>query len=372
MNRILLLAVLLAAASIGPARAETLRVAVVTALTGPYASLGEQIRRGVEQAAADIAAAGGPTIKVEVEDDACDPKQAVAIAQRIVSRGTRIVIGHLCSGASIAASETYGEEGVLVISPSSSAPALTEDAAKRGWKTIFRLYGRDDAQGVFVGKWLAQNAASMRLALLDDRSAYGGGLAREVERALKEAGITPVLRSNVTPGERDLSALISRLREAKVELIYFGGYPNEAGLLLRQAREQGYDALLMTGDSIATNDFWQVSGPAGEGALFTFPPDSRRLPTAAPIVARLAAAGGNADGFTLNAYAAVQALVAASRAANSTDPAKLAVALRAQPIETLLGPITFDAKGDIKDPRYVFYRWSNGAYAELPPGAKLR
>jgi branched-chain amino acid transport system substrate-binding protein len=352
--------------------AEPWRIAAVTALTGPYASLGEQLKAGVQAAVADLAAASGREIELEIEDDACDPKQAVAVAQRIVARGTRVVIGHLCSGASIAASETYGEDGVLLISPSSSAPALTDDAAKRRWTTIFRLYGRDDAQGVFVGKWLAGRAPGMRIAVLDDRSAYGAGIAREVEKTLRESGVTPVLRATVTPGERDFGALLSRLREARAELIYYGGYLSEAGLIVRQAREQGYDALLMASDSIATNEFWQVAGPAGEGVLFSFPPDPRRLPGAAEVAARLATRGGNADGFTLNAYAAVQALVTAARIANATDPLKLAAALRAQPVDTVLGRIEFDAKGDIKEPRYAIYRWSNGIYAERDPNAKLR
>lgn len=365
MNRILVAASLLVASLVQPAQAETIRIALVTARTGPYAALGDQTLRGAE-AAASALSTDGRTIKLEIEDDACDPKQAVAVAQRIVARGTRIVVGHLCSGASIAASETYGEEAALLVSPSSSAPALTDDAARRGWKTIFRLYGRDDAQGVFVGEWLARHAAGKKIALLDDRSAYGAGIAREVERVLRERGVTPVLRSTVTPGERDLGALISRLRDAQAELIYFGGYHNEAGLLIRQAREQGYGAQLMLPDSIATNEFWQVAGAAGEGTLFSFPPDPRSLPGASSVVTKLAQAGGNADGFTLNAYAAMQAIVAAIDAAKSTDPVKLAALLHAQPVETVLGTIAFDAKGDIKEPRYAIYRWSNGAYAELP------
>ena len=161
-----------------------------------------------------------------------------------------------------------------MMSPASSNPVLTE----KNHPTIMRLYGRDDAQGAFVGPWIAEKYKGKKVAVLNDKSAYGKGLADVVAETMNKAGLKPVINEGINPGEKDYSAIVSKMKAAGVEFAYFGGYHTEAGLMLRQAADQGYKLNLMTGDSIATNEFWQVSGPAGEGTLFTFPTDPRRSP----------------------------------------------------------------------------------------------
>src|SRR5271165_1497962 len=353
------------AAITAAAHADDITIAVAGPMTGPVASIGDQMKRGAEAAAAAINDAGGVNgrkIKIVVEDDACDPKQAVAVANLIVGQQIKFVDGHACSGSSIPASDVYADNNVLMMSPASSNPVLTE----KGHATIMRLYPRDDAQGAFIGPWIAEKYKGKKIAVLHDKSAYGKGLATIVKDRLNAAGVTEVLFEGINPGEKDYTAIVTKLKAAGAEFVYFGGYHTEAGLMLRQAADQGYKLNLMTGDSIATSEFWQISGPAGEGTLFTFPTDPRRSPTAAHALEQFKAQGFDPEGFTLFSYGVVQAIADGVRKAGSDDPKKVAKALESgQPVETVMGPVKFDGKGDIRDPRYDINVWKEGKYAPI-------
>ena len=249
-----------------------------------------------------------------------------------------------------------------MMSPASSNPALTE----KGHATIMRLYPRDDAQGEFIAPWIAEKYKGKKIAILHDKSAYGKGLASVVKDKLNAAGATEVLFEGINPGEKDYTAVITKLKNAGAEFVYFGGYHTEAGLMLRQAADQGYKLNLMTGDSIATSEFWQISGPAGEGTLFTFPTDPRRSPNAAKALAQFKAQGYDPEGFTLFSYGVIQAIAEGIKRAGSDDPAKIAKALEdGQPVDTVMGPVKFDSKGDILDPRYDINMWSAGKYGPI-------
>jgi branched-chain amino acid transport system substrate-binding protein len=352
--------------SAAPGFAEDLTIAVVGPMTGPVATIGEQQRRGGETAAALINEAGGINgrkVKIVVEDDACDPKQAVTVANRMVANRVKFVAGHACSGSSIPAADVYAENNILMMSPASSNPVLTE----KGNPTIMRLYGRDDAQGAFIGPWIAKRYAGKKIAVLHDKSAYGRGLATVVQESMKKAGATEVLFDGLNAGEKDYSAVVSKLKSLGAEVVYFGGYHTEAGLIRRQGADQGYNPVLIMGDSIATAEFWAVSGPAGEGTIFTFPTDPRRSPTAVKALEQFKAQKYEPEGFTLFSYAVVQTIAAGVERAGSDDPAKVAKALKeGGPISTVLGPIQFDAKGDIKDPSYDINLWHEGKYAPIP------
>ena len=353
------------AALASPLKAQDIPIAVAGPMTGPVASIGEQMKRGAEAAAAAINDAGGVNgrkIKIVIEDDACDPKQAVAIANLVVGQQIKYVDGHACSGSSIPAADVYADNDILMMSPASSNPALTE----KGHSTIMRLYPRDDRQAEFIGPWIAKEYQGKKIAILHDKSAYGKGLATVVKDKLNEAGVKEVLFEGINPGEKDYTAIITKLKNAGAEFVYFGGYHTEAGLMLRQAVDQGYKLNLMTGDSIATSEFWQISGPAGEGTLFTFPTDPRRSPAAAKALEQFKAQGFDPEGFTLFSYGVVQAIADGIKKAGSDDPKKVAQALQSgQPIETVMGPVKFDGKGDIKDPRYDINKWADGKYAPI-------
>jgi branched-chain amino acid transport system substrate-binding protein len=367
MRHILILSIAAAGVSAlsSPVLADDITIAVAGPMTGPVASIGDQMKRGAEAAAAAINEAGGVSgrkIKIVVEDDACDPKQAVAVANIIVGQQIKFVDGHACSGSSIPAADIYAESNVLMMSPASSNPVLTE----KGHPTIMRLYGRDDAQGAFIGPWIAEKYKGKAIAILHDKSAYGKGLATVVKDKLNAAGVKEVLFEGINPGEKDYTAIVTKLKNAGVDFVYFGGYHPEAGLMLRQAADQGFKPQMMTGDSLATSEFWQISGPAGEGALFTFPTDPRRSPNAAHALDQFKGQGFDPEGFTLFSYGVVQAIAEGINKAGSDDPKAVAKALESgEPVETVMGPVRFDSKGDIKDPSYDINMWKEGKYAPI-------
>ncbi len=342
-----------------------IRIAVVGPLTGAQAAFGAQMKTGAEQAVADLNAAGGVLgrqLALEVGDDACDPRQAVSVANQMASRRVQMVAGHFCSGSSIPASKVYADEGVLQISPASTNPNYTDQG---GWNT-FRVCGRDDQQGQVAGAYIAQHFRGKKVAILHDNSAYGRGLAEETKKALNAAGMQEALFAAYTAGERDYNALVSRMKAAGIDVIYVGGYHTEAGLILRQAKEQGMNVTLIGGDALVTNEFWQIAGAAGEGTLMTFSSDPRRRPQAAEVVQRFRSRNVDPEGYVLYTYAAIQIWADAAKKLGATDPRRVAQTLKSGgPWQSVLGPISFDRKGDVTVPDYVFYVWRNGSYAQI-------
>jgi branched-chain amino acid transport system substrate-binding protein len=357
------LAILLTGAAM-PAQAQ-LHIAVAGPITGEYAAFGQQMKVGAEQAVADLNKAGGvlgQKLVLDVGDDACAPKQAVSVANQLASKKVKLVAGHFCSGSSIPASKVYSEEGILQISPASTNPKYTDEGS---WNT-FRVCGRDDEQGKVAGDYLAAHFKNEKIAILNDNSAYGKGLADETAKALHAKGGKEVLATAYTPGEKDYSSLVSRLKQAGVTVIYVGGYHTEAGLIIRQAKEQGMKATLVGGDALVTNEFWQIAGEAGAGTMMTFPPDPRLMKTAADVVKEFKAKNIDPEGYVLYTYGAVQVWADAVRKINSTDPKKVAAALKASGNwPSVIGSVSFDKKGDTTGGGYVFYVWKQGAYAQM-------
>ncbi len=343
-----------------PAQA-VIRIATAGPMTGQYASFGQQMKAGAEMAVKDLNLAGGvlgQDVALEIGDDACDPKQAVAVANQMVNKGVVFMAGHFCSGSSIPASAVYDEEGIVMISPASTNPKLTDE----GGPGVFRVCGRDDQQGIVAGNYIADKFGKARVAILHDKTAYGKGLADETRKQLHKRGVKEAMYEAYTAGEKDYSALVSKMKANNVDVIYIGGYHTEAGLILRQARERGLQAQLISGDALVTQEYWQITGDIGEGTLMTFSPDPRKNPEAAPVVKRFRAAGIEPEGYVLYTYAAIQAWAQAAEKAGSTDFDKVVQALRRGTFNTVLGKIGFDDKGDVTAPGYVFYRWSKGSY----------
>jgi branched-chain amino acid transport system substrate-binding protein len=357
----------LLALNMSVARADV-TLAVIGPMTGQYATFGEQMKRGAETAVAAINQAGGilgQTVKLEVGDDACDPRQAVAVANQMTTKKVIAVIGHYCSGSSIPASSVYNEAGILQITPASTNPALTEEAAKKGWNNVFRTCGRDDKQGVVAGAFIAGHFKGKSIAILHDKSAYGKGLADETKKELNKRDIKEAIYDAYTAGEKDYSALVARLKKSNVDVVYIGGYHTEVGLIVRQAREQGFNAQFMSGDANATNELWAISGPAATGLLFTFAPDPRKNPAAREYVAKFQAQGFDPEGYTLYTVAALQVYADAAKTAQSLDLAKISKTIHTKTFDTVLGPLGYDDKGDVNDPKYVPYVWKDGKYMEL-------
>lgn len=352
-----------AAAAMAVASVAQADITIATAgpMTGQYASFGEQMKRGAEMAVKDLNAKGGvlgQQLKLEVGDDACDPKQAVAVANKFVADDVVFVAGHFCSGSSIPASNVYEEEGILQISPASTNPKLTEE----GGDNVFRVCGRDDQQGIVAGDLLADEFGDKKIAVLHDKTAYGKGLADETKARLNERGVKEAMYEAYTAGEKDYTALISKMKAAGVDVMYVGGYHTEAGLMIRQAREQGYDVQLVSGDALVTDEYWKITGDSGAGTLMTFSPDPRKNPAAAPVVEKFRAQNYEPEGYTLYTYGAIQAWAQAVEGAGSTDLDDVIGALRKNKFDTVLGNIGFDEKGDVTAPGYVWYVWKDGEY----------
>lgn len=336
-------------------------IATAGPMTGQYASFGQQMKAGADMAVKDVNAAGGvlgQKLVLEIGDDACDPKQAVAVANQMVNKGVVFMAGHFCSGSSIPASAVYDEEGVVQISPASTNPKLTDE----GGPGVFRVCGRDDQQGIVAGNYIADHFPKAKVAILHDKTAYGKGLADETRQQLHKRNKQETLYEAYTAGEKDYSALVSKLKANEIDVIYLGGYHTEAGLILRQAREQGLHAQLISGDALVTQEYWQITGDAGEGTLMTFSPDPRKNSEAAPVVKRFRDAGVEPEGYVLYTYAAIQVWAQAATKAKSTDFDAVVKVLHAGKFNTVLGDISFDDKGDVTAPGYVFYQWNKGKY----------
>jgi branched-chain amino acid transport system substrate-binding protein len=353
----------------GAAFAEDITIGTAGPMTGQYATFGTQLKNGAEFAVADINAAGGvlgKQLKLEIGDDACDPKQARAVGEKFAAAKLPFVAGHYCSSSSIPASEAYAEGGVLQITPASTNPTFTE----RGLWNTFRVCGRDDQQGAVAGAYLAKHYKTKSIAIIQDKSTYGKGLADETKKALNKAGVKEKLYEAYTQGDKDFNALVSKLKAAKIDVVYVGGYHTEAGLILRQMRDQGLKTQMISGDALATTEFWSITGPAGEGMIFTFGPDPRKKPTAAKVVKEFNAKGIDPEGYSLYSYAAVQVWAAAAKKAGTTDAKKVAEIIRGGKWDTVLGPIAYDKKGDITVIDYVFYVWKkDGTYSEMTGGS---
>jgi branched-chain amino acid transport system substrate-binding protein len=274
------------------------------------------------------------------------------------------VAGHYCSSASIPASAVYADAGILEISPASTSPLYTDDASKNGWINVFRVCGRDDNQSKAASAYIVAHFKGKPVAIVDDKTTYGQGLADWTRKALRAAGVTETVNESINRGDRDFSALVSKLKQANVGVIYFGGYYTEAGLIVRQAKEQGLNATLVGGDGLVSADFWKIAGAAGAGTLMTFSPDPRENPTAAPIVAEFRQQNYDPEGYTLYTYAAVQAFAEAAAQAGSVKIDAVSKALHSGRFDTVLGSLGFDDKGDVIGPGYVVFVWQDGKYSE--------
>ena len=344
-------------------------VASAGPMTGDLAVFGEQLKYGAEMWVKDVNAKGGingRNVKLEIGDDACDPKQAVAVANKLVGMGAVFVAGHFCSGSSIPASQVYSEAGVVQVSPASTNPDFTDKA--KG-DNVFRVCGRDDQQGEVAGKWIADKYKGKKVAIIHDKTAYGKGLADETKKNMNAAGLKETMYEAYTAGEKDYSALVSKLKSNGVEVLYIGGYHAEAGLMARQMKDQGMSVQIISGDALVTQEYWNISGDAGEGTIMTFGPDPRGKASAKAIVQKFESAGLNPEGYVLYSYAALQVFEQAATKAKSVKSKDLINAMRSTSFDTVLGKINFDKKGDViatkEDPLYIFYKFSKGSYAPL-------
>jgi branched-chain amino acid transport system substrate-binding protein len=372
MTRITTLGIALGfALTVAGSAAAQVKLGVAGPFTGPNAATGAQLKNGVERAVADINAAGGilgKKVNLEYGDDVSDPKQGVSVANNFGADGVKFVIGHYNSGVTIPASAVYEEYSMLEITPGSTNPMVTE----RGMWNVFRTCGRDDQQGKLAGAYILAHFNGKRIVFVHDKTTYGKGLADVALKTINAGGMKEVLYQGINSGEKDYSALISKIKRAAPDLIYFGGLYTEGGLIVRQMRDQGVKTPLMGGDGITSNEFAMVGGPGVEGSLMTYGPDPRNRPEAKAAVAEFRANGFEPESYTLYSYAGVQIIKQAAEATKSTDPKKVAHAMHSgMQFKTVLGDLSYDKKGDITKLDYVMYLWKKDpsgkiTYVECP------
>ena len=346
-----------------------LKIGVAGPMTGANAAFGEQYMKGAQAAADAINKAGGingEKIKLVAGDDACEPKQAVAVANRLVDQDKVIgVVGHFCSSNTIPASEVYADAGVIMITPGSTNPQVTE----RGLDAVFRMCGRDDQQGIVAGDYIVDVLKGKKVAVINDKDTYGKGLADATSAQLTKRGVKPILEEGLTRGEKDFSALVTKIRGAGADVVYFGGLHPEAGPLVRQLREAGLkDVKFMSDDGIVTDELVATAGGPQyvDGVYMTFGADPRLLPDSKAVVEEFRKAGPEPEGYTLYDYASIQALADAFNGAKSNKGEDAAKWLKANPDKTVMGEKNWDGKGDLKVSDYVVYQWDkDGKYHQL-------
>ncbi|WOS63604.1 ABC transporter substrate-binding protein [Sinorhizobium fredii] len=352
---------LAAGVAFAPLAHADITLGVITPLTGPVAAFGEQVKNGAEAAVEAINNAGGikgEKIVIKIVDDAGEPKQSVSVSNQLAGEGVRYVVGPVLSGTAMPASDVLAENGILMVTPTATTPDLTT----RGLWNVLRTCGRDDQQAVVAADYVVKNLKDKLVAVLHDKGAYGKGLADGFKAAINAGGITEVVYEGLNPGEKDFSAIVTRLKAENIDVVYFGGYHAEAGLMIRQMRDQGVNAQLIGGDGLSNTEFWAIGANAAEGTIFTNASDATRNPAAAPVIEALKAKNIPAEAFTLNAYAAVQVIKAGiEKAGSAEDATAVATAIKSgEEIDTVIGKLTYGETGDLTSPSFSLYKWEAG------------
>jgi branched-chain amino acid transport system substrate-binding protein len=342
----------------GSAAAE-IRLGFASPVSGPYALTGIHTRAAVQLAVADLNRNGGvlgQPVRLIVADDACGLQQAIEAARRLVSEDVTAVIGHLCSHSSLLAAGVYETADVLMITPASTHPRLTEE----GRQNVFRLEGRDDQEAELAADLLATRWSGAAMAVLHDGSVYGEDLAIQVRRQLQARGVTPAIYDLYTPGKSDYSALAARLQSAAIEVLFLGGYGPDAARIVRALRARGDNLQLVGGDGLGMEEFWKIAGEAGAGTLFSARPEPKEPSGTAELLERPQALGLGTRSAVLGWYAAVQVWAQAVERARTLDSAALIKILHRGGFETVLGRVAFDSKGDLEGASWEWQQWIDG------------
>lgn len=354
--------------SIFPAGANAqIRVAVAGPMTGSLATLGQQLRDGAAAAIANFNAAGGlfgQELVLEIVDDSCSQDRAGAIANQLAGAGVLLVVGHLCSAASIAAAEVYAAEGIIQIAPGAPDPRFTDLRPGNG---VFRIFGREDDQGRTVAAFLSEMPDEVSIAILDDLSVYGGRLADSVVEAMTEAGRPPALVESYSGAAPDFAALVDRLVAADIGAVFVGGAASSVADLRLEMDRREFRPILVGGDSLASPDYLNAAGNAADGTLLSAATDPRLNPESQAATDAILANGGRPGMFGLYAFAAVEVWVAAATQAGTTEFADVVESIAIGLFDTAIGEVSFSPNGDLIMPGWAIYQWQDGAFTVYTP-----
>jgi len=353
------------AVSMATHAADTLKIGIAGPMTGTVSQYGDMQFQGTHAAIELINKAGGingTMIEAVEYDDVCDPKQAVAVANKVVNDGVQYVVGHLCSSSTQPATDVYEEEGVLAVTCSTN-PSITA----RGYEMIFRTIGLDSDQGPTAGRYIIDNVKPKRVAIIHDKQQYGEGIAMSVRETLVAGGVEVVVTEGVTAGDKDFSSLITKLKRENVDFVYYGGYHPELGLIMRQSHATGFKPTFMGPEAVGNKEVSAIGGEASEGLLVTLPARYDLLPKNKAVVDLMKSKGQDPTGpFVWTSVAAVQAMVDVMRRVGTDDASKVAEGLRGNTIDTAMGPLTWDEKGDLVGFEFGIYEWhADGTGSQL-------
>tara|TARA_R100000306_G_C4382573_1_gene146917 strand:- start:23750 stop:24859 length:1110 start_codon:yes stop_codon:yes gene_type:complete len=344
-------------------QAETIELAIVGPMVGTSFSIGMQFRAGVHAAleTLDGGTLLGRPVRVSEHDDSCIRIIAERVAQSLVQNPPHVVIGHSCSATTVVSAPIYARHGVLQITPSSTAPLVTE----MGINSVFRMIGRDDLQGEMAAEKLARDYGDRRIGILRYQSDYSMGLTQSAIEGLVSRGVRPAFVLQSSASATSYLDEIMELIDNQVDVVYLVGGALDSGVFVRQARQMAAPFDIVSSDTLVSPIYTETAGPAGDGVAFTFPSEAARqidndLSRAANAAIR--AQGMEPDGYTLLAYAATEIWFEGVRRAGSVETAAVAAAIRSAPLDTVLGRISFDDKGDIQTEYSPFswYVWQDG------------
>jgi branched-chain amino acid transport system substrate-binding protein len=347
----------------------TVKIGSASPLTGPQAHIGIDIRNGVQLAIEDANASNveiaGKKVKFEMvaEDDEANPTKATTVAQKLVDTKVAAVVGHFNSGASIPASKIYSDAGIPQISPSSTNPKYTE----QGFKTTFRVVAHDGQQGPTLARFAAKTLQSKSVAIIDDSTAYGQGLADNFEATAKSLGIKLVAREHTTDKDTDFKAILTKIKGKKPDLIMFGGIDPQAAPMIKQMKDLGIQAKFIGGDGMQTPNFIKLAGDASEGAMASIPGLPKdQMPGGKTFLDKYKTKfNQDVELFAPMGYDAVMVFIEAMKRAGSSDPAKFLPEVGKTSYNGVIGPIAFDDKGDLRNGPITVYVVKGGKWEPL-------
>jgi branched-chain amino acid transport system substrate-binding protein len=347
----------------------TVKIGAASPLTGTQAHIGIDIRNGVQLAIEDANAAnlsiGGKIARFELvaEDDEANPTKAATVAQKLVDAKVAAVVGHFNSGASIPASKIYSDAGIPQISPSSTNPKYT----LQGFKTTFRVVAHDDQQGPTLGRYAAGKVHAKSVAVIDDSTAYGQGIADAFETTVKAAGVKVLTREHTTDKDTDFKAILTKIKGRKPDLIMFGGIDPQAGPMVKQMTQLGIKAKFMGGDGIQTPNFIRLAGDSAEGVMASIPGLPKdQMPGGKTFLDKYKAKfNAEVELYAPMGYDAVMVFIDAMKRADSTEPAKFLPEIGKTRYQGVIGPIAFDDKGDLVNGPITIYVVKGGKWEAL-------
>jgi branched-chain amino acid transport system substrate-binding protein len=341
----------------------TVRIGSVAPLTGPQSHLGHDNENGARLAIADAntqnIVIGGKKAHFELvgEDDAADPKTGTIVAQKLADAKVNGVVGHLNSGTTIPASKVYADAGIVQVSPSATNPKYTH----QGFKTAFRVMANDEQQGHVLGQFVTGTLKAKTVAVIDDATAYGQGLADEFEKAVTAAGGKVVAREHTDDHSTDFSSILTRIKSRSPDLIFYGGMDAQSGPMAKQLKTLKITSAFLTGDGGCSHEFAQLAGDAAEGVYCSLPGvPLEKMPKGADFKTRFNAQYGEIQDYAPYSYDAVGVIIAAMKAADSADPAKYLAAMGSLNYPGVTANIQFDANGDLKGGEVTLYQWRKG------------